>query len=104
MVQTADAGYPQLRHEPDESGADAFSVEDMTQIPELERKSRQHDEDIYSIYELMRELDVRFERRFNKVESRLDAVESRLDAVAGQLGTMEELLREIVGLLRSSGR
>ena len=103
MVQTADRAYPQIGSEVREPGAHAPSVEDMTaQIAELERRSRQHGEDIVAIYEMMRDLELTLGRRFTAVESRLDSVESRLDAVESRLGAVEELLREVVGLLQSS--
>lgn len=84
----------------------------------LERKVRQLDNDVQSIYELLAaiqgvqlrqtnrldEMDRSIEAvatRLDAMETRLDAMESRLGAVDTRLESLEGLLKQVLELLRS---
>jgi hypothetical protein len=80
---------------------------------EIERKVRQHDNDLHSIYEILGSIQTtqvqhgnrldevtaklgEHDSRFDVVDSRFDVVDSRLDAVGAQL-------EQVLGLLRDGG-
>lgn len=83
----------------------------MTMTPqELERKVRQLDNDVQSIYKMvaettiqqrrmlsrMDEMDARLSGRLDGVGSRLDGVESRLDRLEGKVDTMDGKLDQVL--------
>ena len=69
----------------------------MTTSPEIERKVRQLDSDVQSIYELLDELNAgmkRVQATQLRQGSRLDQIEDRLTGVDGKLDTILDLLRQ----------
>jgi len=69
----------------------------VTTSPEIERKVRQLDSDVQSIYELLDELNAgmkRVQATQLRQGSRLDQIEDRLTGVDGKLDTILDLLRQ----------
>jgi hypothetical protein len=81
----------------------------MSMTPaEVERKVRQLDNDVQSIYELLNgitttqmrhtnrfnELAEQVDRKFDSTDQRLDAIDQRLDAMEPKLDTVLDLLRD----------
>ena len=68
----------------------------MTTPAEIERKVRQLDSDVMSIYEMLTELDTgvkKVQASQLRQGSRLDQIEDRLAGVDGKLDTILDLLR-----------
>ena len=78
--------------------------------PEIERRLRQHDDDITAVYELLGEIqdkqaqhDRHFEgvsRRFDSHDRQFDAINRRLDGQDQRFDRIDEQLAEVIGILR----
>ena len=74
----------------------------MTMPLEAERKIRQLDNDVQSIYEMLAEIAATQRRQGNRlaeVDTKLTEVDTKLTEVNGQLNAMNGRLDTIVGLL-----
>ncbi len=82
----------------------------MTASPEIERKTRQLDSDVQSIYELLSELTVGMQKvqatqlrqgsRLDQIEDRLTSVDGRLTGVENHLTAVDSKLDTVLDILR----
>jgi archaellum component FlaC len=75
----------------------------MTTSPEIERKVRQLDNDVQSIYDLLTDLDVgvkKLQAAQLRQGSRLDQIEDRLTGVDDRLTGVDDKLDIVLDLLR----
>lgn len=83
----------------------------MTMTPaEVERKVRQLDNDVESIYELLNRISITQQRHGNRVgeltemvaahDARFDSMGQRLDSMDGRLGRIETGLETVLAILR----
>ena len=72
--------------------------------PALERKIRQLDNDVQSIYEMLSSISgtqLRHGNRFDEIDQRLESMDGRLGNVEGRLGNVEGRLESVEGRLES---
>ncbi len=63
---------------------------------EIERKVRQLDNDVQSIYEMLAEISITQRRqgnRLNELDGKLDELDGKLNSMDGKLNSMLDLLR-----------
>jgi len=68
--------------------------------PALERKIRQLDNDVQSIYEMLSSISgtqLRHGNRFDEIDQRLESMDGRLGNVEGRLGNVEGRLGSVDG-------
>lgn len=72
--------------------------------PALERKIRQLDNDVQSIYEMLSSISgtqLRHGNRFDEIDQRLESMDARLSGVEGRLSGVEGRLGGVEGRLES---
>jgi prefoldin subunit 5 len=76
----------------------------MTTSPEqLERKVRQLDNDVQSIYELLTTIQATQQRMGNRLDghdARFDAIDARFDAMGQRFDAMDQRFDEVLRVLR----
>jgi chromosome segregation ATPase len=75
----------------------------MTVPTGIERKVRQLDNDVQSIYEMLAEISGTQRRqgnRLDEIDGRLASMDGRLTAVDGRLTSLDEKVDTVLGLLR----
>lgn len=79
----------------------------MTASPEsIDRKVRQLDNDVQSIYEMLAAIQgtlTRHGNRFNEIDERFDGLEARFDGLESRVDGMAGDVTSILELLRSRG-